>query len=354
MSSFLQRLFVGKLNIAIKRGMCSKVSIQPSVKKTDSISTADDVTDDFTTMLQEFDNRSVLDPPLSKDLYTSVTPTLKPTFNLAAYVNDSETLQQLLKLGVDLSAIERRKGLAQFVAKLDFEKDMKNHIRFLHDICALPTESLGDFLTKNPLIFKEHLMDLQTRVNYLQSKLFKPVDIARIVEVNPFWLMFSTQRIDKRLGYFQKKFQFSGLQIRKLAVKQPRLITYNLFSVERNTFSIKEEYGFSLDEVKSLILQTPRVLMMSSESLASRLDYVHNVMKISHEQIVQSSEILQFREHKIKQRHEYLKLLGRAQYDPTKDLYVSLSKLVHGTDSEFAMDVANTSLREFEMFLRQM
>lgn len=88
-----------------------------------------------------------------------------------------------------MSKIERRKGLPQFVLKLDFEKDMKNHIQFLHDVCGLPMESFGTVLTKNPLIFKENLVDLETRVNYLKSKSFKPTDIARIAEVNPFWLM---------------------------------------------------------------------------------------------------------------------------------------------------------------------
>lgn len=170
--------------------MCSKVPILSSVNENLDKNSADsDQTVDWTKELQDLDNRSVLDPPISKDLYTSATPSLQPTFNFAAYVNNSETLQQLIKLGVDLSRIESRKGLPQFVLKLDFEKDIKNHIQFLHDICGVPMESFGTILTKNPLIFKENLLDLETRVNYLKSKLFKPMEIARIAEVNPFWLM---------------------------------------------------------------------------------------------------------------------------------------------------------------------
>lgn len=367
-------MFVRKFHVVINRTMCSKVPILSSVS--DSLASAgSQETVDWTAELHELDNRSVLEPPISKDLYTSVTPSLKPTFNLAAYVNNSETLQQLIKLGVDLSQIERRKGLPQYVLQLDFEKDIKGHIRFLHDVCGLPMESFGTVLTKNPLIFKENLMDLDTRVNYLKSKLFKPNEIARIAEVNPFWLMFQTQRIDKRLGYFQKRFDLSGLQVRQLTVRQPRVITYHLESVERNAFSIREEFGFSTDETKLLVLQTPRILMMSTtvqlaqrtnfyflfffifsdqNNLLSRLDYIHNKMKISHDQIVKSSAVLQHREHRIRQRHEFLQLIGKAQYDPTKDLYVSLTQLVDGTDSEFAMNVAKTSYSKFEAFLRQL
>lgn len=168
------------------------------------------------------------------------------------------------------------------------------------------------------------------------------------------------------------------MQVRKLTVKQPRLITYHLESVEQNTFSIREEFGFSSDETRLLVLQTPRILMMSTslrnfcvtaimcfennffsfftdrDNLVSRLDYIHNTMKISHDQIIESSAILQHREHRIKQRHEFLELIGKAQYDPTKDLYVSLTQLVEGTDSEFAMNVAKTSYSKFETFLRQL
>lgn len=378
MRNLLQRNLFDKLHVVLKHGMCSKVPIVSIVNDNEKSAGSKLLAVDLTTELSEFqelDSRSVLQPPISKDAYT-LTPSLKPTFNLAAYVNNSETLQQLVKLGVDLNSIERRKGLAKFILQLDFEKDMQNHIRFLHDICGVPTESFGTILTKNPLIFKENLLDLETRVNYLKSKLFQPTDIARIAEVNPFWLMFQTQRIDRRLGYFQKKFQLTGVEVRQLAVKQPRVITYSLESVEQNAFSIQEEFGFSLDETRSLILQTPKVLMLSKkleffvcpkekrfmiffhlidrDTLTSRLDYVHNVMDISHEQIVKSSEILQCREHRVKQRHEYLKLIGKAQYDPTKDLYVSLKRLIVGTDAEFAMDVANTSLDKFESFLRQL
>lgn len=265
MRNLLQKTFVNKFQVVIKHGMCSKIPIVSSVNENIATNSAgSDGPVDWTAELQELDNRSVLDPPISKDLYTFVTPSLQPTFNLAAYANNSETLQQLIKLGVDLSRIERRKGLPQFILRLDFEKDIKNHMRFLHDICGLPMEAFGSVLTKNPLIFKENLLDLETRVNYLKSKLFQPTEIARIAEVNPFWLMFRTQRIDKRLGYFQKKFELSGLQVRQLTVKQPRVITYHLESVERNAFSIREEFGFSTDETRLLVLQTPRILMMST------------------------------------------------------------------------------------------
>ena len=40
----------------------------------------------------------------------------------------STTLQELLKLGVDLSTWDRRKNVSSFILPLDFEKDIKPYI----------------------------------------------------------------------------------------------------------------------------------------------------------------------------------------------------------------------------------
>lgn len=75
-------------------------------------------------------------------------------------------------------------------------------------------------------------------------------------------------------------------------------------------------------------------------------------MQISNEKIVQEPECLLTREFRLKQRHQFLTYLGKAQYDPTKDLYVSLKSLVVGTDLEFVLNVAKTSIDVYDSFLR--
>ncbi|XP_055705669.1 transcription termination factor 3, mitochondrial [Phlebotomus papatasi] len=278
-------------------------------------------------------------------------PNFPPTFNFASYINKSPTLQQLLNLGVDLYSIERRKGLPQFVLKLDFERDMKHIIQFLHDQ-GIPPDHLGRFITKNPLIFKEHSDDLAVRINYLESKMFTKEQIARIVDKNPFWLMFSTQRIDKRLGFFQKSFSLSGQEVRELTCTAPRLITYSMEHVRRSTFSIREEMGFEAAEVKEILLKVPKIWMMNHDSLMERFEYVHRSMAISHDQLRQDPHILLSRLYRIRQRHEFLKFLGKAQYDPKKDLYVSLKNLVVGTDEEFVLNIARSSIPTYHSFLK--
>lgn len=217
-------------------------------------------------IIRQQESRSVLLPPSTTEdehvLASASSAPIQPSHNLAAYINKSSTLQQLIKLGVDLHRIERRRGLAQFVLRLDFDRDMRQHLQFLTDT-GVAADQLGPFITKNPLIFKESIDDLQTRIHYLQSKRFQAADILRIVQQNPFWLMFPTQRIDARLGYFQKSFDLVGNECRQLTVTQPKLITYNFSAIRASSFTIREEFGFDTDETKQMLLGAPKIWMMS-------------------------------------------------------------------------------------------
>lgn len=78
-----------------------------------------------------------------------------------------------------------------------------------------------------------------------------------------FIYIFSTVRIDRRLGFYQEKFTLCGQEVRFLSTKQPKLITCNLHHINTNTFIIKEEMGFKDDEVKRLLLAKPRMWMLS-------------------------------------------------------------------------------------------
>lgn len=66
--------------------------------------------------------------PCDEDV-SDIAPFVMPSFNLAAYANKSDTLQQLIHMGVDLHKVENMKGAGELLLKLDFEKDIKMHLR---------------------------------------------------------------------------------------------------------------------------------------------------------------------------------------------------------------------------------
>ncbi|KAJ1070960.1 hypothetical protein K5549_003939 [Capra hircus] len=158
---------------------------------------------------------------------------------------------------------------------------------FLKDLGTEDTQ-LGPFLTKNYAIFSEDLENLKTRVAYLQSKNFSKADIAQMVRNAPFLLSFSVERLDNRLGFFQKELELSVKKTRDLVIRLPRLLTESLEPVKENM----------------KVFRFPQVFNT------------------------------------------------RAQYDPTKPDYICLDTLVSVPDGIFCEGMAKASLQDFEKFLK--
>ncbi|XP_076648207.1 mitochondrial transcription termination factor 3 [Halictus rubicundus] len=280
-----------------------------------------------------------------------IGPYVTPTFNFAKFADDSITIQQLVRLGVELYKLEEDRDLVEMFLSLDFDRDIKPYITFLKD-CGVQPENLGRFITKNPRIFKENMDDLRTRIRYLMAHKFTPTMIQSIVNGNPSWLSFKTQEIDGRLGHFQWTFKLNGYNLRYLAAKCPKLITYNMRHIKENTFSVKEEMGFNSEEMKNILLTTPRVWIYSRSKVLAAFDYIHNQMNIPHKQLSMQSQGLTCRKIRLHQRHQFLVELKRNQYDPTKPLYIPLTSVISGTDAEFCKDVAKASIDTYNLFLK--
>ena len=187
-------------------------------------------------------------------------PNFLPTFNFAAYSNQSKLIQEYVKLGVKLYKVETNHDHMRALLTIDLDKELPIYIQFLYD-CGIPANSLGDVITACPMILQEDLDDMKTRIRYLRAHKFTRDSIARIVTKNPTWLTWATKHIDERLGHYQNEFKLSGSEVRFLATKQPKLITYNMKHIHENTFAVREEMGFKKDEMKVLLLSKPRLWM---------------------------------------------------------------------------------------------
>lgn len=213
-------------------------------------------------LIREEEDSSPLQP-IDDAASIDAAPGLMPTHNIAAYVKQSSTLQEMIKLGMDLSKIEKRRASMEYVLKLDFDRDMREHIRFFTQSIGISPDRLGWMFTKNPHIFAEDLDNLETRCNYLLSKRFHAQQIVRIVDKNPFWLMFSTKRIDHRLGYFQREYQLTGDEVRTVATMKPTVITSKFDRLRDVTFMMREEFNMDKNDFKRLLLKAPAILIRS-------------------------------------------------------------------------------------------
>lgn len=163
-------------------------------------------------------NMDALSQHTDQDFINSIGPAIRCSFNLASFVDRSYTLQQLVKLGVDLSQIEANRDATELIMKLDFETDCKPYIRFLHDH-SIPKHMLGYVITKNPFLFEQHLEDLEIRIKYLISKKFSRNNIKKIILGNPLLLNYQVKLLDAKLGFIQKIFQLPGGDVRGLLIR---------------------------------------------------------------------------------------------------------------------------------------
>lgn len=203
----------------------------------------------------------VLKPKESLD-FDAVHKELRPTFNLAAYANKSEVLQELTKLGVKVYKIEKNVELAEYILKLDFRKDIVPIIQFLHDNGVNP-DDLGEVISRRPAILKESIDDLNVRINYLQSKKFTKEMITKIITECPLWLSNSVELTDSKLGFLQKTFKLNGDQVRAVASNLPKVVQIPNRDILATKFAFLEEMGFEEYEVKSIIVHNPIYLKFS-------------------------------------------------------------------------------------------
>jgi hypothetical protein len=79
---------------------------------------------------EEDNASSILAPDLgTKYDFSDYGRQLGRTQTFSAYADKSPTLQKLIDLGVDLSLIEKKKTVPNFILGLDFDKDIAGHIR---------------------------------------------------------------------------------------------------------------------------------------------------------------------------------------------------------------------------------
>lgn len=285
---------------------------------------------------------------------TNIRPVLKQAGNLAAYVNESETLQKLVKIGVDLHAIENMKERegADLLVQVDFETEIKPRLLWLHSI-GVPNKGLGKVVTKNPMILGASLDSMKDNVGYLESKSFTPESIGRIVYKAPKFLTMDVKQADGKLGFYQKEFSLTGPEVRAVTTRLPKLITFPISTAKWCKYTLREFLGFSEAEAKGMFITNPKVLLTDKNRLMAMFDYLYHTMDIPHKQMAEWPQIFRTRVHIIKQRHGFLEKIGRAQYDPTKENYVSLHKLV-GNDVTFCKETAKRPLSEFNDYLKSL
>ncbi|KAE9417356.1 hypothetical protein Angca_004232, partial [Angiostrongylus cantonensis] len=236
------------------------------------------------------------------------------THSLVPFVNYSFLLQILVDIGVNLFEVEQNTRTGKHLLRLDLEKDVRPKLRWLLSL-GFHFSDLGVYLTKNPFYLLQDLSDMQVRVNYLMSMKFSTEDVCKIIREFRYWLNVDVKVMDSRLGWVQKQFGLSGNEVRALIRKEARILMFGLGPLQRLVGLFNKELGFSPKQMKRILLADPRVFMMEAKFIRTNYDYVHSTMRLSNSIIAKNPFILRCSHSSIRNRHEFLKKIGRAVYE---------------------------------------
>lgn len=314
----------------------------------------------FGTRMDDQGEKIDLDPfskasdDTQKSFIAHLNPPLKKSFNLAAYVNSSKTLQELIKIGVSLYDIENIDiNAARKLVLLDFEQDCVPYLRFLVDN-GLKPKNLGRFISEFPTIFHMPLGDLEIRIKYLKAKRFSKLQIAQALNRSSRIITENVKTLDYKLGEFQVEFDLPAQLVREIASKYPPIISLPEEQYKLVNFTLAQEFGFRKREIHGILEAQPKLLDMLRPVIIERLDLVHNIVGLSHETIVRFPKLITGPKFDIRHRFMYLKKLKRNQFDPKLPLYVSPSALYSGSDEKFCKIHAKTCVNDYKLFLRSL
>ncbi|GMT02812.1 hypothetical protein PENTCL1PPCAC_24986, partial [Pristionchus entomophagus] len=309
----------------------------------------------------ELDASDLSKPPSRSNPHPLDTSFLPPSHSrsLVPYVNHSPLLRVLVDVGVNLFEIEcKYPAVPRHLMRLQYA-EAGAKIRWLVSIGFTP-ECLGEYLTRNPYVLIQNLDDMKARVNYLASIKFTRKEILKLVSEFRFWLNIDVKTTEKRLDTVTGMFGLRKPVMRKVLVKEPRLLMFGLGPIKRNWDLLTAEFGLSAAEVKGMLIEDPRLFIMDQRVLAVNFSYATRVMGLQPAQLVQQPLLLRVAPHALRSRHEFLRTLGRARYAESqpagKDLaaneIIPIPDLLLASDAEFAERAGRVTPASYDIYLR--
>lgn len=337
---------------------------------------------------------------VERDYIRSVQPELPPTFNLATYANHLDIIKQLVKLEVNICYLERKREVAKYLITLDFDKHVVPYLNFLAR-CGLRRDDFGNFLTQNFKVLQDDLENLQKRYDYYLKMKFTKKQITEMMLLYPKLISYPIDCVDAKLGYFQRYLRLKPAFVRKMLYNCPiilktdkvhleviartshvrdrtlkdccfgfwskvtnsevltskimlrllTLLSFILFHTQYTKFALIEQCGFRNFHLKEILINNPSILLKENSRVTGSFEYIFEHITKDLNLICKFSDVLCVNVKFLEERDQYLKRLGRAQYDPLKPLYVPLHAFLI-TDEEFLAEFAKADPEDMNKFLK--
>jgi mTERF domain-containing protein len=145
----------------------------------------------------------------------------------------------------------------------------------------------------------------------------------------------------------------SGIQLRNVTNSCPNLVIWEGTpnQLENNQIAFCDNLGFTLSETQNILQLAPELFMeQDTQTIQDRFDIFHNDIGFSHKILVKFAPCLKSDLILVKTRLEFLKKLGRAQFEPNLPNFVSPNSLALIDDIDFSIQVANVPVSLYNQF----
>lgn len=147
---------------------------------------------------------------------------------------------------------------------------------------------------------------------------------------------------------------FTTDEILHVLTKCPHIIaTYTVESLDEKVQFFEKELKFNKHHIKNLILKQPSIMTFSKEAILEKYNYCFEKINVSRSNIARCPRVFQCSLKRIKERHEFLKHLGRITDEMRIDDY-GLGLIVTTPNRQYVEQVAKSTLDEFDQFKKDM
>jgi mTERF domain-containing protein len=170
---------------------------------------------------------------------------------------------------------------------LSVDYHLKPKLSFFHQELQMPKESIKRLIQKHPNIFATHSLEKNIRPKLIglfsRRLLFEPVHLSKMLNLYP-------QILDRSLSdyllplaqYFLKNLMFSPLELRTILTQFPRLSSYSLGRIKHIEAYLRDEEGFTAEQVKRIFFQAPQIVCLKEEHLKEKIKFVCDALQLHH------------------------------------------------------------------------
>lgn len=133
----------------------------------------------------------------------------KSSYYLSAYANESEVIQNLVKLNVPVYKFDANVEISQMIMRLNWNDDVKSFLE-LFEAMGIDEIGKGRTLGQNILALKRSIIEIEEIKDYCISKRLSAEEIGKNIQNYPALHSLPGQKIDAKLGFTQQMYRVSG------------------------------------------------------------------------------------------------------------------------------------------------